>query len=141
MRSRSRFWVHIAVLNVVGFCTSTLPLAAHAQDDSDRDNLFAMSLSEVLDVPITVASKGAKQSSREAPGSVTVLNANQIRQSGARDLWELLTLIPGMQITGDAYGTLGFGYRGLFHASRILVLIDGQTANEMAFDLAQLPNR
>jgi hypothetical protein len=50
-----------------------------AKDTSD------ISLDDLLDTPLSVATKGARKS-RETPGVVTALNREEILASGARDL-------------------------------------------------------
>src|SRR4051812_14438705 len=98
---------------------STDPLTAGARDISE------VSLEALLDVPITVVTKGARDA-RESPGVVTAVNREEILASGARDLLEVLQLIPGFSFHIDVFGVVGAGFRGLWaHEGKVLLLVDG----------------
>lgn len=67
---------------------------------------------------------------RDTPGAVTVLDREQIRASGLRDIADLLRLVPGFVAT-TAYGSYPVAaYHGLTRdrSNRMLVLIDGRSA-------------
>ena len=50
------------------------------------------------DLPQVLTATRLKQSAAGVPGSMTVLDSQLIRASGARDIPELLRLVPGMMI-------------------------------------------
>lgn len=66
--------------------------APPASDESSELELFE--LNDVLKKQTTVASTRAL-TVRETPGIVTVISRDEILASGARDLLELLMLVPG----------------------------------------------
>jgi outer membrane cobalamin receptor len=71
---------------------------------------------------------------RETPSIVSVLTEVDIKQSGARDLRELLMLLPGIDFEVDVQNNLGIGIRGLWGVEgKVLVLWDGNVMNETAY--------
>jgi outer membrane cobalamin receptor len=71
---------------------------------------------------------------RETPGIISILTTEDIKQSGARDLMELLTLLPGFSFAHDVNNVLGINTRGLWgHEGKVMVLVDGHLMNETSF--------
>ncbi|MCP5005192.1 MAG: Plug domain-containing protein, partial [Planctomycetes bacterium] len=69
----------------------------------------------------------------EAPATATVITAEQIRNMGARDILDVLKMVPGIgisRITG--YGFFGIESRGIKnnHSQKVLIMIDGHRINE-----------
>jgi outer membrane receptor protein involved in Fe transport len=89
-------------------------------------------LDSLLNTRISTVSKYA-QTTAEAPASVTIVSADEIREFGYRNLNEVLESVRGIYFSNDhnyAYvGTRGFG-RPTDYNNRILVLVDGHTLNE-----------
>lgn len=110
----------------------SLTLAAQQADEAE--------LLALLNTPITVASKKAL-TTREAPGIVTLLRREEILASGARDLLELLRLVPGFEFGADVQGVVSVGVRGNWgHEGKVLLLWDGQEMNETRYATLQLGN-
>lgn len=84
------------------------------------------------DQPFSSASKN-EQKVTEAPSSVSVITADEIKKYGYRNFAEILQSIRGFQTTYDRnyhyVGVRGFGIPGDFN-TRILVLIDGHRIND-----------
>ncbi len=82
------------------------------------------------DMPIVLSVSRLAQPLNEAPGAVTILDRNFIRMSGARDVTDLLRLVPGFQTTTsfetDAPMATYHG-RNDDWANRIQVLVDGRS--------------
>lgn len=108
----------------------------------DPNSYFSMSLSELMDVEIYSASKYAQRVS-EAPSSVTVITAEEIKLYGYRNIAEILNSVPGFYVTYDRnygfIGVRGFGRPGDYN-SRILVLLDGHRLNDNVGDTVLLGN-
>ena len=103
------------------------------------ENLFlAMSLEELMDIPVDVASR-APLPQRESPGVITIISGEQIRRQGARDLLDVLRLVPGFDFRLISNNVLGLGVRGHTGSDgRVLLLVDGIEINEQRFGTAQL---
>lgn len=97
-------------------------------------------LEEIINSLILAASK-RPLTARESPGIVTLITDEEIRNSGARDLIDILRLVPGMDFGVDVDGVVGLGTRGLWaHEGKILLLIDGQEMNEPLFGINNFGN-
>ncbi|MFB4393706.1 MULTISPECIES: TonB-dependent receptor plug domain-containing protein [unclassified Pseudomonas] len=81
------------------------------------------------DLPQVLTATRLKQSPAAVPGSMTVLDSELIRASGARDIPELLRLVPGMMIGYGAGNQPTVNYHGsnVSDARRMQVLIDGRS--------------
>ncbi|MBL8958099.1 MAG: TonB-dependent receptor plug domain-containing protein [Myxococcaceae bacterium] len=101
-----------------------------------------LSLDELLDTPIAVASKAQARTAREAPGIVTAMTREEIHASGARDLLEVLQLIPGFSFHTDVEGVVGAGFRGMWgHEGKVLLIVDGIEMNELLYSTVPLGGR
>lgn len=106
--------------------------------DSDSLDYFSMSLEELMNMTVTVASTEAL-SPRESPGIVNLITSDEIARSGARDLIDVLRVIPGFEFGVDVQGAVGIGLRGNWgHEGKILIQIDGQEMNERSFATTQV---
>lgn len=88
------------------------------------------------DMPIVMSVSRLPQRLDETPGAVTILDRDFIRRSGARDVADLLRLVPGFQSStsfeGDAPQA---SYHGAFgnYSARIQVLVDGRSVYSTYF--------
>ena len=99
-----------------------------------------MSLEELLDVPIGVATKRGT-SARESPGIVTLVTREEIQAIGARDLIDVLSLVPGFTFALDVGGIVDIGFRGNWaHEGKALLLFDGIMMNELLYSSLQFGN-
>ncbi|MDD2804455.1 MAG: TonB-dependent receptor [Elusimicrobiales bacterium] len=95
------------------------------------------SLEELLDIKTTVASRSGMKL-RETPGLVTVITREEIQASGARNLVDVLSLLPEFEFGVDVQGNLGLGVRGNWaNEGKVLLLWDGQTYNEILYSTIQ----
>jgi len=134
----------------------------HAQQDStgrisgkDTLDYYDMSLEQLLNVKghgvpseleafinslISVASK-KPLSTRESPSILTLVTQEEITASGARDLIDVLRLVPGIDFGVDVQGVVGIGMRGNWaHEGKVLLLLDGQEMNENMYATTQFGN-
>lgn len=104
-----------------------------------EDNLFEMSIEDLMTVEIDTVRSASKydQKVSEAPSSVTIITADEIRKYGYRTLAEALRSVPGFYVNYDrnyAYlGVRGFRRPGDYD-TRILLLVDGHRTNENVGD-------
>ncbi len=76
---------------------------------------------------------------RDSPAVVTSVDAEEISRSGARDLLDVLLLVPGFFFGVDIQGIVGPGFRGLWgYEGKILLLVDGKEMNELLYSTTQL---
>jgi iron complex outermembrane receptor protein len=84
----------------------------------------------LTDMPIVLSVSRLPQRLDETPGAVTILDRNMIRLSGARDVADLLRLVPGFQ-TSLSYEKSPpvASYHGGFdyYSNRMQVLVDGRS--------------
>lgn len=122
-------------------CALSLSLSSFQVNAAVENNtvkyLQGLSLEELMETPITVSAKH-KASLRETPSIVSVITADEIAKSGARDLIDVLRTVPGFDFGVDIDGVVGIGVRGTWaHEGGLLVLIDGIEMNERGYATTQ----
>lgn len=80
-------------------------------------------------LPQVLTATRLKQSPAAVPGSMTVIDSELINASGARDISELLRLVPGMMVGNINGNQAAVNYHGTnaSEARRMQVLIDGRS--------------
>ena len=96
--------------------------------------LTDLSLEELSNIEITSASKRGERLS-DAPTSVFVITADDIRRSGATSLPEALRLAPNLQVARTSANDWAISARGFnsSSANKLLVLIDGRSVYSPLF--------
>ena len=106
----------------------------------DPSNPTALSLEELLDTKVYSASK-YEQKVAEAPSSIVVISADEIRRYGYRSLMDVLATLPGFYVVGhgnySSLGVRGFSPPGNAN-SRILLQVNGHALNSNIDDSAPL---
>lgn len=92
------------------------------------DDLIGLSLDALMDISVTTVSKKSERLS-EAAAAVYVLTAEDIRQSGARNIPDALRLVPGVQVSQVDAHTWGVSARGFNStvSDKLEVLMDGRS--------------
>lgn len=118
-----------------------LLLATHRLPAQNVSTTYdALSLEDLMNIKISVASI-KELTPRESPGVISFISADEIQESGARDLIDILRLVPGFDFACDVQGIVGIGVRGNWaHEGKVLLLIDGQEMNEGLYSTIQLGN-
>jgi len=99
-----------------------------------------LSLEQLLNARVSVTTKSSL-ATRDAPGVVTLVTRDEIEASGARDLIDVLRLVPGFEFGIDVKGVSSLGIRGIWGIEgKILVLWDGLEMQEDLFGSTQLGN-
>lgn len=115
-----------ARLAILLCCLAAPVCAAHSHAD-DRpagdEHLFLDSL------PVVLSVSRLAQPLDETPGSVTVFDLAAIRASGARDLADLLRMVPGFFVAESTSGAPIAVYHGLtdVNTRRLQILVDGRS--------------
>lgn len=105
-----------------------------------RDTGVSSDLEKQLNELIGVASKSAT-SSKKTPSIVSVITEEEIKNLGARELMDILRLIPGFDFALDVQGAVGIGIRGNWaNEGKTLLLLDGQEMNETLYGTIFLGN-
>jgi iron complex outermembrane receptor protein len=102
--------------------------AAFGERPLQLADLADLSLEQLANVTVTSASR-REERLMDAPASIFVITAEDIRRSGATVIAEAIRLAPNLQVArGDANQYLISARGGLFGtANKMLVLIDGRT--------------
>ncbi len=117
--------------------------AAHGQDskNNDKQDLLDLSLEELMDTTVdtVVGASKYEQKTTEAPSSITIITADEIRKFGYRTLADMMRSVRGFYVTYD-YNYNYIGVRGFARPgdvnTRILMLVDGVRVNENIFGAA-----
>jgi len=120
---------------LAGLVVLGLPLTLQATTDPLLDD---------LELPTVLSATRLKQAPAEVPGSMTVLDRQLIRATGARDIPEILRLVPGMMIGYRRGNQVNVNYHGtnVTEARRLQVLVDGRSVYRPGFatvDWAEMP--
>jgi len=95
---------------------------------SAQTDLTELSLEELMDVTVTIASK-KEQKLSETAAAVFVITQEDIRRSGVTSIPEALRMVPGVnvaRINSNTWAISIRGFNGRF-ANKLLVLMDGRT--------------
>ncbi len=112
-------WMFLGpLLGLVGLATAQVPVPL-----SEKDFL--------TELPVVLSVSRLPQRLDETPGAVTIIDRDMIRLSGARDVADLMRLVPGFQ-TSMAFERIApqASYHGGFgsYSNRLQVLVDGRSA-------------
>ncbi|MDX2012038.1 MAG: TonB-dependent receptor [Myxococcaceae bacterium] len=113
-----------------------------SQLDGGVTDVEDLSLEALLDTRVEVATRDTRTTALEAPNVVLVLTRDDIIASGARDLLEVLQLVPGFTFHQDVSGVVGAAFRNVWaHEGKVLVMLDGQEVNELLYSTTQFGHR
>lgn len=125
---------------LVAALTAAACSTALAQSPPPQLAATDLSIEQLMNVEVTGVSR-AQERLLDAPASVTVITADDIRAFGYRTLADLLNGVRGMfTYTDRSYsfvGVRGFAPVGDYN-TRVLLLIDGYRANDNFYDQASI---
>src|ERR1700679_2327427 len=86
------------------------------------------SLQDLFGEPVTTSATGTPLRASEAPINMTIITADEIRQSGTRSVTQILARVPGLDILQTGVNVYDVGVRGYQQPfqPRLLVLVDGR---------------
>lgn len=107
----------------IGMGSLSLASQAFGSDPAGPEDLLFQ------EIPVVVGPTRTERSALDVPSSVTVLTAEEIRETGATSLEELLHWIPGLEVMRFSRADVSASMRGLNSTpgNKLLVLIDGRS--------------
>lgn len=127
------------VCRLAAVCSVVFAFSVQATVQGQVD-LTALSIEQLLNVEVSSASKFT-QKITEAPASVSIVTAADIKDNGYRTLADILRSVRGFYVSYDrnySYaGTRGFNRPGDYN-DRILLMIDGYRTNDAVYDSASI---
>ncbi len=118
----------------------SVSFSAPANEITKPENLFDMSLDQLMDVEIYVPATLTEKNPLKTPASVTVISAEDIARTPARNLLDLIEIyVPGALYVNHSVGP-AMGIRGIIadRPYKFLVNINGINVNIKAFYGARL---
>jgi outer membrane receptor protein involved in Fe transport len=110
---------------------------AWAQEDEDQIKVLKSDLSNIpaeLSEEKTSITGQKDLALRDAPATVSVITEEDIVRSGARDLMDVLRLVPGFEFGTDVQGVACLGVRGnSANEGGLLVMVDGMEMTELLY--------
>jgi outer membrane receptor for ferrienterochelin and colicin len=126
---------------VAAFFSSPL----YAQELDSLLNMSAFTAESDLQKELNKSTKvasGVSLTSRETPGILSVITREEIQNSGARDITDVLRMVPGFDVAQDINFVQSIALRGNWaNEGKVLVLLDGQQMNELLYQTTPLGNR
>jgi len=102
--------------------------SVRADESKQVKDVTTMSVEDLMNMQVTSVSKRA-QKVADAPAAVFVITQDDIQRSGARNIPELLEMVPGLEVARideNKWAIGSRGFNGRFD-DKLLVLIDGRS--------------
>ncbi|MDQ7043826.1 MAG: TonB-dependent receptor [Sulfurimonas sp.] len=106
----------------------------------DYDELFELSLEELMDIEVTTVSQ-KKEKVSDSLAIVSVMTAKQLKQTGALTLYEAISFLPGVQLNESFIGYTVLTFRGItpgLYNNKVLFMINGHPLHEKLFGSSHL---
>lgn len=105
----------------------SLMLAIVAPCSNASEDLFALDLTELSKLKVTIGSAAQAERIIETPVVATRYTPNDMNRLGLRTLEDMLTFVPGVVVQDSAIGTKAVMIRGIVEAfnQKVLFLLDG----------------
>ncbi len=117
------------------------PAGAQAPPPQSPPDFTTLSLEQLMNIEIVYGASRYEQKTSDAPASVSIITAEEIKRYGYRTIGEILASVRGFYTTYDRnytyLGVRGFARAGDYN-SRILLLVDGHRSNDIIFGQALL---
>ncbi|HEY0681375.1 MAG TPA: TonB-dependent receptor [Steroidobacter sp.] len=110
---------------------------------ADGGDLATLSLEQLMEMNVHSVYGASKYEQRvtQAPSSISIVTAEDIRRSGHTNLADVLRSVRGLYVTDDRNYTY-LGVRGFLrpgdYTTRVLVLIDGHRMNDNVYDFGSV---
>ncbi len=120
-------------VGLILFLVISLSTSNVIAEPNPPNNLFDMSLEQLMNIPVTSTSLTTVASGRVSPSTVTTITQQDIQNSGARSLEELLEIyVPNLQMILHTADARHLGLRGIISNvdDKYLLLVNGRVMNE-----------
>jgi len=141
--TNNKYTLALCIL-ILAFLVSPSPVVFADQDDQGPSEDMSMTLDEEMlfeDIPSVFSASKYEQKVTQAPSSVSIITADEIRKHGYRDFGEIMQSIRGFYVTKDRnyfyVGVRGFGLPADY-SNRMLILLDGTRTNDNVYDAGAL---
>ena len=102
--------------SIISCSIAVLALSCYSLHGQDLDSLINLNafteesdLQRMLNKNVSVSQN---LTTRETPGIISVVTAEEIQNSGARDMIDVLRLVPGFDVAQDLQFVMGLSLRG-----------------------------
>ena len=134
----NRFIIIFLVFGTVWL--SQLTCSAANAGDMPSTDLTELPIEQLMNISVYGASK-YDQKLMEAPASVSIVNKDEIKKYGYRNLADILRSVRGFFVTNDRnyqyLGVRGFNRPGDYN-TRVLLMVDGHRLNDGLYDQAPI---
>jgi iron complex outermembrane recepter protein len=132
LRKAPRYPTALVVLSLFAlraetFAQSLRPVSVGSAPTANSSDLSQASLEDLMNIEVTSVSKKAEKIS-QAAAAIFVITQEDIRRSGAKNIPDLLRIVPGLdvsQISASSWAVSARGFNAQF-TNKLLVLIDGR---------------
>jgi len=117
------------------FFLSLLLSTALLASSANIDDLFNLSLEELMDVEVTTVSQ-KKEKANKSSAVVSVITAKQIEEWGVHSVYEALSYLPSVTINETYMGYSVVTFRGVtpgLYNTKVLFMINGHPVHERLF--------
>lgn len=124
-------WRQKAVIIAMIFLTAEWAASAQnaAATNTALSALADMDITNLFNIKVSIVSPNAPETIPQTPAAVSVVTADDIQRSGARNFPEALRLVPGMdvaQLDSSQWAVSSRGFNDAF-ANKLLVMQDGRS--------------
>lgn len=138
---RLKYSFFYSLFFVLYFFSFTISYSQDLEIQDSTITAFSSNVQELLNKDVFVQSEDmvsvagfSDATVRETQGAVTLITEEDIKLSGARDLIDVLRLVPSLDIGRDVDNVVGIAVRGHWaNDARVLVLLDGIMLNETSY--------
>lgn len=115
------------VIGAIAFYLYQPPLAAATGGQADPQDLKTMSIEQLMEIDVTLATREPEPVGRTA-AAITVVTNDDIRRSGVTTIADAVALAEGVHVARFNNGTWAVSARGFnsTSANKLLVMVDGR---------------
>lgn len=128
-----KYFIQGVALNFLASCVLIAFSLSVNADEKPLNEYMKLSFQELLTLDLTTASH-TPQSILDSPYTISVITEDEIKNSGARDIFDLIKHVPGLQIAITNRGRPVVNLRGISRptSNYVLFLLNGHRLNEPA---------